>query len=475
MTNYLSLSVKEINGMLKNKEIKPIDLVEECFINIEKNKHLNGFITTMYEEAKSKALELENMEVDNLLFGIPIVIKDNISTLGVKTTCASLMLDNYIPIYDAFVVEKIKEANMIIVGKANMDEFAMGSSNQTSYYGNVLNPINNSLTPGGSSGGCASLVGAGVVNFSIGSDTGGSIRQPASFCGIVGMKPSYGTVSRNGLIAFASSLDQIGPMTNDVYNNALLLNLISSFDDNDYTKSNLNIDYTSLIGKDIKGLKVAIPSYYISDVIDEVVREKINLLVEYLRSLEVVVDIVDINSLSNSVLLYEIIGMSEACSNLSRYDGVKYGYSSLNYSSSNELYEMTRSEGFGDEVKRRIMIGTYLLSGDNKDIYYNKALKLRDQMSKELNTVLSNYDFIIGPTTTSLPYELGKENNDELKAFYDDILTIPANLSGLPAISIPIGYVDKLPVGLQIMSGMNKEDEIYRLASYIEKNYKEMM
>lgn len=472
MTNYLSLSIEDINKKLKSKEIKPIDLVEECFRKIEDNKHLNAFITTMYEEAKNKALELENVEVDNLLFAIPIVVKDNISTKGVKTTCASLMLDNYIPVYDAYVVELIKSKNMIIVGKSNMDEFAMGSSNQTSYYNSVLNPIDNTLIPGGSSGGSAAIVGAGITPFALGSDTGGSIRQPASFCGIVGMKPSYGAVSRNGLIAFASSLDQIGPMTNNVYNNALLLNLLVSKDECDYTNKKLDIDYTRLINADISKVRIAVPSYYISDVIDEDIKAKILEVIEFLKSRGVVVDIVEMGTLKHSVLLYEIIGMSEASSNLSRYDGVKYGYSYDKASNLEDLYKFTRSIAFGEEVKRRIMIGTYLLSGENKDIYYNKALKLRNKMRKEMTNVLEKYDFIIGPTTTSVAYSLSNESIDELKSFYDDILTIPANLTGLPALSMPIGYSNKLPIGLQIMSNMYQEDKIYMLASYLETNLK---
>lgn len=471
MTNYLSLSIEDINIKLKNKEIKPIDLVEECFKKIEDNKHLNAFITTMYEEAKTKALELENVEVDNLLFAIPIVVKDNISTKGIKTTCASLMLDNYIPVYDAYVVELIKNKNMIIVGKSNMDEFAMGSSNQTSYYNSVLNPIDNSLIPGGSSGGSASIIGAGITPFALGSDTGGSIRQPAAMCGIVGMKPTYGSVSRNGLIAFASSLDQIGPMTKNVYNNALLLNLLVDKDEFDYTNKDLEIDYTRLINSDISKIKIAIPSYYISDVIDSDIKNKVLEVVDFLKKSDIVVDVIDINTLKHSVLLYEIIGMSEASSNLSRYDGVKYGYSYNKASNLEDLYKFTRSIGFGDEVKRRIMIGTYLLSGDNKDIYYSKALKLRNKMRKEMNNVFKDYDFIIGPTTTSVAYSLSDTPIDELKSFYDDILTIPANLTGLPALSMPIGYSNKLPIGLQIMSGMYQEDKIYMLASYLEANF----
>lgn len=470
MTKYLDMDIVEINKLLKEKKIKPVDLVNESYERYLENKHINAFITTTYEEAIKKAISLEDKEVDNILFGIPIVVKDNISTKDIKTTAASKMLENYIPVYDATVIDIINKYNMIIVGKANMDEFAMGSTNQTSYFGPVLNPIDNNLVPGGSSGGSAALVASRVVSFALGSDTGGSIRQPSSFCGTVGMKPTYGTVSRYGLIAFASSLDQIGPITNNVYNNALLLNILKEYDYKDYTKEEINIDYTRLIGEDVKGKKIAIPSYYISDLIDKEIKEKLDSVISTLKESGLTVDIVDIDTLKYSVLLYEIIAMSEASSNLARYDGIRYGHGSCDASSLDDYYKINRSIAFGSEVKRRIMIGSYLLSGKNKDIYYTKALMLRNKMKDDFNNIFKKYDFIIGPTTTTPAYELGSKNNDELKSFYDDILTIPANLTGLPALSLPIGKTkNNLPIGMQIISKSFNEDKIYMLASYIEK------
>jgi len=471
MNKLMNLSIVEINEKLKNKEIKPIDLVLEVFDNIEKNKDLNCFITLNKDEAIKKANELENSEVDNLLFAIPIVLKDNIVTNNLKTTAASKMLENFIPIYDATVVQKIKAKNMIIIGKTNMDEFAMGSSNQTSYFGPVLNPWNKKLVPGGSSGGSAASVCSRIVPLALGSDTGGSIRQPAAFTGIVGLKPTYGRVSRYGLIAFGSSLDQIGPMTRDVYENALLLNVISGIDENDLTSSNTEQeDFTRLIGSNITNLKIAIPNYYMSDVIDKEIRDKVLNIIDIINSKGAVVDYIDIDYLNFAVPLYQIIALGEASSNLARFDGIRYGYQTSNYSSIDEMYKKTRSEGFGEEVKRRLMMGSYVLSGDNANYYYNEALKVRNAMKKSFNNAFKNYDLIIGPTTTSVAYELGPKHSDELKSFFDDILTIPTNMTGTPTMSLPIGFnQENLPIGMQIMGNYFEEAKIYQLASMIEK------
>lgn len=473
MTRYLELSIKEINEKLKNKEIKPLDLVEECFYRIEENKEYNAFITLNKEEAFRLAKELENKEVDNLLFGIPIAIKDNIVTKDLKTTCASKILSNFIPVYDATVIEKIKSKNMIIVGKLNMDEFAMGSSNQTSFYGPVLNSRDKTRVAGGSSGGSAACVGRNITPLSLGSDTGGSIRQPSAFNGIVGLKPTYGRVSRYGLIAFASSLDQIGPISRNVYENALLLNILCGKDDKDLTSSETNEDFTRLIGEEISGMKVAVPKFYMSDVINPEIKEKILSVISFLEERGVTVNYVDIDYIEYSVPLYQIIALAEASSNLARFDGVRYGYvTDKEVSSVDEMYKYTRREGFGDEVKRRLMIGSYVLSGKNARNYYYKALKIRNKISESFSKVLSEYDLIIGPTTTDFAYKLGEGQNDAVKSFTDDLLTIPVNMAGLPGMSIPVGYgSNNLPIGMQIIGNKFDEAIMYKFASFIEDNF----
>ena len=472
MTSYLDLSIKEINNKLKNKEIKPLDLVLECFSRIEENKEYNAFITLNKEEAIKSAKELENMPVDNILFGIPIALKDNIVTKDLKTTCASKILSNFIPVYDATVVTKLKEKHMIIVGKLNMDEFAMGSANETSFYGPVLNTYDKTRVSGGSSGGSAVSVGRKIVPFSLGSDTGGSIRQPSAFNGVVGLKPTYGRVSRYGLIAFASSLDQIGPISRNVYENALLLNVLCGKDDKDLTSVNTNEDFTRLIGEDIKGMKIAIPKFYMSDVINSDIKNKILDVIKFLESKGVLISYVDIDYIEYSVPLYQIIALAEASSNLARYDGVRYGYRTINdYSDIDTMYKLTRKEGFGEEVKRRLMIGSYVLSGKNAKDYYYKALKIRENISNSFSNIFKDYDLIIGPVTTDFAYKLGEGINDAVKSFTDDLLTIPVNMAGLPGLSLPVGFVNNLPVGMQIIGNKFDEAKMYKLASFIESNY----
>jgi aspartyl-tRNA(Asn)/glutamyl-tRNA(Gln) amidotransferase subunit A len=470
MTNYFELTLKEINSKLKNKEIKPIDLVNEAFYKIEQNKDYNAFITLNKEESIKKAKELENKEVDNILFGIPIAIKDNILTKGLLTTCASKMLNDFIPIYDATVIKKLNKCNAIIIGKTNMDEFAMGSSNETSYYGPVLNSIDKTKIPGGSSGGSAVSVSKRMIPISLGSDTGGSIRQPAAFNNVVGLKPTYGRVSRYGLVAFASSLDQIGPITKNVEDNALLLNAIVGLDNKDLTMIDTDEDFTSEINKDIKGMKVCIPSFYMNDMVDLNLKNQVIKVIDFLKTNNVSIDYVNIDYIEYVVPLYQTIALAEASSNLARFDGIRYGYKTdKKVNNIDDFYKYTREEGFGDEVKRRIMIGSYVLSGKNVDVYYNKALSIRKKLSNNMYDLFNTYDLIIGPTTTDFPYDLCK-NKDANSSFMDDILTIPANMAGLPALSLPIGN-DK-PIGLQIIGNMFDEKTIYRLASFIEKNFK---
>ena len=471
MSKYLDLSVKEINELLKKKEIKPVDLVNEAFERIEANSDLNAFITLDKERAIARAIELESKEVDNILFGIPIAVKDNIVTKDLRTTCASHILDNFIPIYDATVVEMINDKNMIIIGKTNMDEFAMGSTSQTSYFGAPKNPWDTTKISGGSSGGSAVCVSSRMVPFSLGSDTGGSIRQPASYCGIVGMKPTYGRVSRYGLVAFGSSLDQIGPMTRNVYENALLLNAICGRDNKDLTSSYEEVvDFTSKIGEDISGMKIAIPNYFVSDIVSAEVKEKLDNVVSILKENGATVDYIDIDYIENAVTLYQIIGMGEASSNLARFDGVRYGYSIEEPANIDELYCKTRGEGFGAEVKRRIMVGSYLLSGDNADIYYTKALQIRNGIRESFKKAFENYDLIIGPNATTTAYNLGEGLDDPLKTFLDDVLVFPANMAGLPGMNVPMGFGNgHLPIGLQIIGNRFDEVTMYKLASFVEE------
>ena len=471
MSKYLDLSIKEINELLKKKEIKPIDLVNEAFERIEANSNLNAFITLDKERAIEKAKSLEEKCVDNILFGIPIAVKDNIVTKDLRTTCASHILDNFIPIYDATVVEMINDKNMIIIGKTNMDEFAMGSTSQTSYFGAPKNPWDTTKISGGSSGGSAVAVSSRMVPLALGSDTGGSIRQPSSYCGIVGMKPTYGRVSRYGLVAFGSSLDQIGPMTRNVYENALLLNAICGRDDKDLTSSYEEVvDFTSKIGENISGMKIAIPNYFVSDIVSSEVKEKLDNVVSLLKENGALVDYIDIDYIENAVTLYQIIGMGEASSNLARFDGVRYGYSVNDPSNIDELYCKTRGEGFGEEVKRRIMVGSYLLSGDNADVYYTKALQIRNGIRESFKEAFEKYDLIIGPNATTTAYNLGEGLDDPLKTFLDDVLVFPANMAGLPGMNVPMGFGEgHLPIGLQIIGNSFDEVTMYKLASFIEE------
>ena len=475
MSRVLDKSIKEIHELLVSGEVTPRDLVEEAYLRIEEKSSLNAFITLNKTEALEYADKLlaSGVEKDNLLWGIPIAIKDNISTKNLRTTCASKMLENYVPMFDATVVEKIKANKMIIIGKTNMDEFAMGSTSRTSYFGAPKNPKDETKITGGSSGGSASCVGANLVPLALGTDTGGSIRQPAAYTGIVGMKPTYGRVSRYGLIAFASSLDQIGPMTRNVYENALLLNTMVGKDNKDLTSSSVDgEDFTRLIGSDIKGKKIAIPNYFVSEIVDKNIIEKLNNVVNILRENGAIVDFIDMKYLDQAVTLYQVIAMSEASSNLARFDGVKYGYRSDKSDSVDNMYKNTRKEGFGAEVKRRIMVGSYLLSGDNAKIYYDKALNVRNAMKKEFDRVFSSYDFIIGPTTTTVAYNLDSNMDDPRKTFMDDVLVIPVNMAGLPGLSMPMGEYDNMPVGLHIIGARYKEADIYMLASFLESKLK---
>lgn len=476
MNNYLDLSIKEIHELLVAKKITPVDLVEECYYKIQENSDLNSFITLNKTEAMEYARELaeQEVEVDNLLWGIPIAIKDNISTKGIRTTCASHMLENYVPIYDATVIEKVKNAKMIIIGKTNMDEFAMGSTSRTSYFGAPKNPINKTRITGGSSGGSAAAIAGKLVPIALGSDTGGSIRQPAGYTGIVGMKPTYGRVSRYGLIAYGSSLDQIGSMARNVYENALLLNYLVGKDKKDLTSVEREIeDFTRLIGKNIEGMKIAIPNYFVSSIVSPIIIEKLNHVVEILKENGATVEYIDMKYLDQVVTIYQIITMGEASSNLARFDGVKFGFRAENSESVEDMYANTRYEGFGKEVKRRIMVGSYLLSGENAKIYYDKALMIRNALKQEFNKAFEKYDFIFGPTTTTVAYGLDEDLDDSRKSFMDDALVMPVNMAGLPGINIPMGTDNEnMPIGLHIIGNRFEEAKMYQIAHFLEAKLK---
>ena len=352
-----------------------------------------------------------------------------------------------------------------------MDEFAMGSTSRTSYFGAPKNPWNKEKITGGSSGGSAACIAANLVPLALGSDTGGSIRQPSSYTGIVGMKPTYGRISRYGLVAFASSLDQIGPMTRTVYENALLLNQLVGRDSKDLTSVNkTEEDFTKLIGKDIQGMKIGVPNYFMSDIVSQEVQDEIKKILMLLEEKGAVIDFIDIDYIENAVTLYQIIAMGEASSNLARFDGVKFGYSTPNPKSVEDLYRKTRQEGFGKEVKRRIMVGSYLLSGENATIYYNKALQIRDDIRKSFKKAFETYDLIIGPTATTVAYGLEEDLDDPIKSFMDDVLVIPVNMAGLPGMNVPVGFnKDHMPIGLHIIGNSFEEAKMYQLAAFIEK------
>ena len=474
MNDYLDLNIKEINKLLKEKKILPIDLVNEAINRIEKNSDLNCFITLNKEEALKCAKELENKEVDNLLFGLPIAIKDNICTKNIRTTCASKMLENFVPIYDAFVISKLKEKGMIIIGKLNMDEFACGSTNRTSYFGNVLNPWDKTCIPGGSSGGAAACVSARLTPFALGTDTGGSIRQPSSMCGIVGLKPTYGLVSRYGLVAFASSLDQIGPITKDVYDSAMLLNLIAGHDEKDTTSSNREkIDYTKCLKNDVKGLKIGVPKEFFGEGINEEVKQSLEKAIQTYRDLGAEIEEFSLDVAQYSLATYYIVACAEASSNLGRFDGIRYGYRTKEFKNLKELYKKSRSEGFGPEVKRRIILGTYVLSSGYYDAYYKKAQQVRTLVMNEFNKAFEKYDVILTPTSPTVAFDIGSKSNNPLEMYLADICTVSVNIAGLPGISVPCGVDNEgMPIGMQLIGNKFCEETILNAAYTFEQKIK---
>ena len=476
MNNLNTLTTSELSDLIRNGDISSEELVRATLDSIQSNDNkINSFITVnkkdSIEQAKKIDKEMKNNSFEKtFLTGIPILIKDNISTKNIRTTAASKILENYIPPYDSFVTKKIIESGGIVIGKGNLDEFAMGSSNETSYFGEVKNPWDLTRVPGGSSGGPAAAVSAGLVSCSLGSDTGGSIRQPAALCGVSGMKPTYGLVSRYGLIAFGSSLDQIGPIARTAKDCGELLNIISGKDSRDSTSFEKHFeDFNSIIEHDIKGKKIGVPKEYINNC-DSKIKEVFNkslLIYENLGA-----EIIDISlPLTDYALdVYYIIAPSEASSNLSRFDGVKYGYRSGNEDNSRSSLIDSRTEGFGDEVKRRIMIGTYTLSAGYYDAYYKKAQQIRTLIIEEFDSKFKDVDVILTPTSPSIAFKLNEKTNDPIKMYQSDLCTIPVNIAGLPAISIQGGFSDEMPVGLQIIGPQNGDQTVLQFANKYQQN-----
>jgi aspartyl-tRNA(Asn)/glutamyl-tRNA(Gln) amidotransferase subunit A len=458
-------SIKELKNMLNEREISYTELIQETFLNIKNNSELNAFITLNEEESLKKANNLDNSPGSGSLNGIPIAQKDLFCTKDLKTTCGSNMLSNFIPPYSATVIENLENAGCISVGKTNMDEFAMGSSNETSFYGNVQNPWGENLVPGGSSGGSAAAVAAGIVPAASGTDTGGSIRQPASLCGISGLKPTYGRISRWGMIAFASSLDQAGPMARTAEDCALLLNEMCSHDEKDTTSINEVIpDFTENLNSSIQGLKIGLVKEFDLSKLDNDVVQVFEESKKHYESLGAEFIEISLPNISLSVPTYYVVAPAECSSNLSRFDGVKFGKRCDNPKDLEELYIKTRSEGFGDEVKRRILIGSYVLSAGFYDAYYKKAQQVRRLIKNDFDSAFKSVDIIMSPTTRGAAFEAGSKGDDPIQMYLEDLFTIPANLAGLPAMSIPNGMIDNKPIGLQLIGNFLDESRLLQAA-----------
>ena len=464
-----SLSIRESRELLDSGDVTSVELTEaylERIGNVE-NK-INSFTAVTSDNAligAKAADEMISQGDQTTLTGIPMQLKDNICTSGITTTCGSKMLENFVPPYDAHVSEKLKKSGAVLLGKGNLDEFAMGSSTENSYSHITKNPWDMTRVPGGSSGGPAAAVSASECLFSLGSDTGGSIRQPASFCGVVGMKPTYGLVSRFGLIAFASSLDQIGPITRDVYDNALVLSSIAGFDKRDSTSIDSIIpNYVEQMNGDIRGMKIGVPVEYLPDSMNPDVKSAVEESIEVLKQLGAVVERTSLPHTTYALAVYYIIAPSEASANLSRYDGVKYGYSDTGATNMIEALESTRSSGFGEEVKRRILLGTYALSSGYYDAYYLKAQKVRTLIINEFNEAFKKFDVLAMPTAPTSAFKIGDKIDDPIQMYLNDIFTIPANIAGIPGISVPTKHVNGLPVGFQFMAGALQEQKLFNAA-----------
>jgi aspartyl-tRNA(Asn)/glutamyl-tRNA(Gln) amidotransferase subunit A len=485
--NLSNLTIHEANVMLQKKTISSVELTKYFIEKISENKNLNCFITETFDQAIKMAKKSDNKissgERLGIMEGIPIAMKDLFCTKNIRTTAGSKILENFVPFYESTVSENLLSDGAVILGKSNLDEFAMGSANTTSYFGNVINPWkskskkNLDLVPGGSSGGSASAVSANLCLGATGSDTGGSIRQPAAFCGLVGMKPTYGRCSRFGMVAFASSLDQAGPITKNILDSSIMLKSMCSYDPKDSTSSKTNIpDFPELVKLGVKGKKLGIPKEYRIDGLNSEIQKNWDQGIDWLRSEGASVIEISLPHSSFALPTYYIIAPAEASANLARYDGIRFGLREKG-KDLEELYKNTRASGFGNEVKRRIMIGTYVLSAGYYDAYYLKALKVRQLISDDFTNAFEKCDFILTPTTPGVAFGLDEKQNDPLEMYLNDVLTVPASLAGLPAISIPSGLnSDGLPIGLQIISKPFDEETCLRAGYVIEKfaNFKDL-
>lgn len=471
--DFLQNDLTTLHEKLLNKEVSAVELTEATLAGIKtSDQKFEAYINLMEEQAlqDAAAVDAAGIDANNVLSGIPYAIKDNILTKDVETTAASHILEGFKPVFDATVVDNLRHAGAIGVGKTNLDEFAMGSTGETSYYKTTKNAWDQSKVPGGSSSGSAVTVAAGQVPFALGSDTGGSIRQPAAFNGIVGMKPSYGRVSRWGVIAFASSLDQVGQFTRTVKDNAAVLNALAGHDPQDQTTSQLAVpDFTSSLNGDIKGLRIAVPKEYFGAGVNAEVKTIIHQAIAQLEALGAKVDEVSLPHTKYGVAAYYILGSAEASSNLQRFDGIRYGFRAENAKSLEELYVQTRTQGFGDEVKQRIMLGTYSLSAGAYETFFKKAAQVRTLMNRDFENVFANYDLIVAPATPNVAYGFGQNEDDPEITYMNDVLTIPVNMAGLPGLSINAGFSKGLPVGMQLIGDRFAEETVYRAAYAFEQ------
>ena len=473
--DIMSLTAVELGKKIKAKEISVKEATQAYLDQIEKvEADVHSYVTIDKEGALKRAEEVQKLiddgTIQSPLAGVPVAIKDNMCTKGTRTTCSSKILENFVPTFTSEAVLNLEKAGAVIIGKTNMDEFAMGSTTETSYYGVTRNPWNLGHVPGGSSGGSCAAVAAGECAYALGSDTGGSIRQPSSFCGVTGIKPTYGTVSRYGLIAYGSSLDQIGPIAKDVTDCAAILETIASHDVKDSTSVEREYDFTSALVDDVKGMKIGIPRDYFGDGLSADVKEQILNAVKVLEEKGAVVEEFDLSLVKYAIPAYYIIADAEASSNLARFDGVKYGYRTEEYEGLHNMYKKTRSEGFGAEVKRRIMLGSFVLSSGYYDAYYLKALRTKALIKQAFDKAFAKYDMIVAPAAPTTAPELGKSLSDPMKMYLSDIYTISVNLAGLPGISIPVGKDSKgLPVGMQLIGDCFQEKKIIQAAYTFEQ------
>ena len=469
------LTALQLAEKIKQHQISVLDGVKYVFDQIEaKEDKVHAYLDTYKKEAHARAKEVQKGIEDGTytgpLAGVPVAIKDNICIKGKTTTCASKILENFVPQYNAEVIDRLEQAGLVIIGKTNMDEFAMGSTTETSAFAVTKNPWDTEHVPGGSSGGSCAAVAAGECFAALGSDTGGSIRQPSSYCGVTGIKPTYGTVSRFGLVAYASSLDQIGPIGKNAADCAALLETITSHDEKDSTSmERTDTDFTSAIGKDIRGMKIGIPKEYLSDGLDDDVRAAVEQCSAYLKECGAEVEYFDLGLMEYTIPAYYVIAAAEASSNLERFDGVKYGYRAKAYEGLHDMYKRSRSEGFGPEVKRRIMLGSFVLSSGYYDAYYLKALKVRALIKKAFDEAFAKYDIILGPAAPTAAPKIGTSLSDPMKMYLSDIYTVAVNLAGLPGLTVPCSMNEKgLPIGVQLLGDCFREKTLFAAASAIE-------